>query len=104
MGSIKILKKYEDNKDQEREKDMKEMVKADPHTQPYIEDIHYVDFDDGSLSFMWDKREGKPKYDKMSEVLWLGPYIIKKKFEKGAYYLYTMDGRKIPLSVDGSIL
>jgi hypothetical protein len=53
---------------------------------------------------MWDKRKGKPKYDKMSEVSWLGPYIVKKKSDMGTYYLYTMDGRRIPLLVDGSIL
>jgi hypothetical protein len=53
---------------------------------------------------MWDKRKGKPKYDKMSEVLWLGPYIVKKKSEKGTYYLSAMDGRKMPLLVYGYIL
>jgi hypothetical protein len=51
-----------------------------------------------------DKRKGKPKYDKKSEVLWLGPYIINKNSKKGTYYLSTMDGRKMPLPVDGSIL
>jgi hypothetical protein len=50
------------------------------------------------------KRKGKPKYDKKSEILWLGPYIVKKKSEKGTYYLSSMDGRKMPLPVDGSIL
>jgi hypothetical protein len=79
------------------------MVKVQPTIQHYIEDIPYVDFDEGSLALMWDKRKGNPKYDKMNEVLWLGPYII-KKFEKGTYYLSTMDGRRIPLSVDGSLI
>jgi hypothetical protein len=53
---------------------------------------------------MWDKKKGKPKYDKGKKVLWLGPYIVKNKFKKGTYYLYAMDGRRMPLSIDGSLL
>jgi hypothetical protein len=41
---------------------------------------------------------------KKNDVLWLGPYIVKKKSEKGSYYLSAMDGRKMPLPVDGSLL
>jgi hypothetical protein len=80
------------------------MVKPDPPAQPYIEDMPYVEFDEGSFTLMWDKRKGNPKYDKMSEFLWLGTYIVKMKLEKGTYNLSTMDGRKMPLPVDGSIL
>ena len=80
------------------------MVKVDPPMKPYIKDIPYDQFDEGILALMWDKRKGKPKYDKMSEVLWLGPYIVKKKSKKGTYYLSSMDGRNMPLPVDGSIL
>jgi hypothetical protein len=53
---------------------------------------------------MWDERKGKPKYNKKSEVLWLGPYIFKKKSKGGTYYLSSMDGRKMPIPVAGSIL
>jgi hypothetical protein len=53
---------------------------------------------------MWDKKRGEPKYDQRNDVLWLGPYIAKKKFEKGKYYLSAMDGRKMPLLDDGSLL
>jgi hypothetical protein len=53
---------------------------------------------------MWDKKKGKPKYDQINDVLWLGPYIFKKKSEKGKYYLFAMDGRKMPLLVDGYLL
>jgi hypothetical protein len=77
--SIKILKKYEDKKDKEREEIIKDMVKVGPPTQPYIEDIPYVEFDEGSLALMWDKRKGECKYDKMNEFLWLSPYIVNKK-------------------------
>jgi hypothetical protein len=80
------------------------MVKGGPPTQPYIENLPYVKFNEGNLALMLDKRKGKPKYDKESEVLWLGHYIVKNKSEKDTYYLSTMDGRKMPLPVDGSIL
>jgi hypothetical protein len=80
------------------------MVKVGPPTMPYIEDIPYIEFDERNLALMWYNRKGKPKYDKMSEVLCLGPYIIKKKSEKGNYYLSSMDRRNIPLLDDGSIL
>jgi hypothetical protein len=63
-----------------------------------------VDFNEGNLTLMWDKKRGEPKYDERNEVLWLGPYIVKKKFEKVKYYLFSMDGRRIPLPVDGSLL
>jgi hypothetical protein len=42
------------------------MVKEKPPSHPCIEDIPYVDFDEGSLAPMWDKRKGKPKYNKKS--------------------------------------
>jgi hypothetical protein len=95
--SIKILKKDEGKKDQEQEQAIKNIVKEDPPTQPYIEDVPHFEFGEGSLALMWDKRKGKPKYDKKSEIIWLGPYIVKKKSKKGTYYLSSMDGRKIPL-------
>jgi hypothetical protein len=72
--------------------------------QPYIEDIPYVEFDEGSLALMWDKRKGEPDYSKKCEVLWLGPYMVKKKSGENSYYLATMNGRKMPLSIDGSLL
>jgi hypothetical protein len=63
-GSIEILKK-----DEEREKAIKDMVKEKPPSQPYIEDIPYVNFTKGKLALMWDKRKENPKYDNKSEVL-----------------------------------
>jgi hypothetical protein len=75
-----------------------------PPKKPYNEDLPYVDFDEGSLALMWDKKRGEPKYDERNEMLWLGPYIIKKKSEKGKYYLSAMDGRTMSLPVDGSLL
>jgi hypothetical protein len=63
-----------------------------------------MDFDEGRLTLMWDKKRGKPKYDEWNKVLWLGPYIVKKKFEKEKYYLSSMDGRRMPLPIDGPLL
>jgi hypothetical protein len=53
---------------------------------------------------MWDKKKGKPKYDQKDRNSWLGPYIITKKSEKEKYYLKSLDRRKMPLPVDGSLL
>jgi len=78
------------------------MVKEE--SQPYIEYKPYVEFDKIILVLMWDKRKGKAKYEKMSRVIWLSPYIFKKKSNKETYYLSSMDGRKMPFPVDGSIL
>jgi hypothetical protein len=53
---------------------------------------------------MWDKRKGKPKYDQKDDISRLGPYIIKKNYEKEKYYLTALDRRKISLPIDGSLL
>ena len=53
---------------------------------------------------MWDKKRGEPKHDQRNDVLWLGPYIIKKKSKEGKYYVSTMNERKMPLPVDESLL
>jgi hypothetical protein len=80
------------------------MVKEKPPSQPCIENIPYINFNEGIIALMWDKKKGKTKYDKGNEVLWLGPYIAKKKSEKGTYYLSTMHGRRMSFPVDGSLL
>jgi hypothetical protein len=98
------LKKEEDKGDKERQKAIKDAVNTEPPSYPYIENIPYINYSEGSLAFMWDKRKGKPKYDQKNNNSWLGPYIIKKKSEKEKYYLSALDGRKMPLPVDGSLL
>jgi hypothetical protein len=96
--------KKEDNKNKEREEAIKNVVNTGPPSYPYIENIPYINYSEGSLAFMWDKKKGKPKYDQKDDSLRLGPYIIKKKSEKEKYYLTTSDGRKMPLLVDRSLL
>ena len=53
---------------------------------------------------MWDKKKGKPKYDQNNNFFWLRLYVIKKNSNKEKYYFPTMDGRNMPLPVDGSLI
>jgi len=80
-GSIHILKK-EDKENKECEKAIKDPINTKPPSYPYIEDIPYINYNEGSLAFTWDKRKGKPKYDQKDNNSWLGSYIVKKKYEK----------------------
>jgi hypothetical protein len=57
------LKKEEDKRDKERERDIKDTVNAKPPLYPYIENIPYINYNEGSLALMWDKKRGDPKYD-----------------------------------------
>jgi hypothetical protein len=79
------------------------MINIEPPSYPYIENIPYINSNEGSLALMWNKRKSKPKYDQRDDSSWLGPYIVKKS-DKEKYYLTTLDGRKMPLPVDGSLL
>jgi hypothetical protein len=55
-GSIHILKK----EDEKHEEIIKETVCTEP---PYVENTPCINFNEGSLALMWDKRKGKPRYD-----------------------------------------
>jgi hypothetical protein len=101
---VKILKKEGDKGDKECENSIKDVINTNPTSYPYIENIPHINYNEGSLTFMWDKRKGKPKYDQKNNNSWIVPYIIKKKSEKEKYYLLAMDGRNNPLLVDGSLL
>jgi hypothetical protein len=98
--SIQILKK----EDKEHEEAIKREFNAKPPSYPYIDNIPYINYSEGSIAFMWDKKKGKPKYEKKDDNSWFGPYIVKNKSDKENYYLTTLDGRKMPLPVDGSLL
>jgi hypothetical protein len=99
-GSIQILKK----EDEEREETIKRVVNIEPPSYPYIEHIPYINFSQRNLSLMWDKRNIKPMYDQRDDNSWLGPYIVKKMFDKQKYYMPSLDGRNIPLPIDGCLL
>jgi len=80
------------------------MAKEELPSKPYIENIPYINFNEGRLALLWDKKKGETKYDQINDVLWLDPYVVKNKSEKGKYYLSAMDGRKMPLPFDGYLL
>ena len=97
LGSIHIIQK-EDEKS-------KEIVKKIVHKEPpYHENTPCSDFNEGTLVLMWDKIKGKPRYEYKYNNSWLGPYIIKMNSDKEKYYLTTLDKRKMPLPIDGSLL
>jgi hypothetical protein len=80
------------------------MVKEKPPSQPYSEKKCYIKFNEVIIGLMWDKKRGEPKYDMRNGVLWIGSYIVKKNYEKRKYYLFSMDGRKMSLPIDGFLL
>jgi hypothetical protein len=96
-GSIQIL-------EQEDEKH-EEIIKDTVHTEPPCDkNTPCIDFNEGSLVLMWDKRKGEPKNEHTGNNSWLIPYIIMDKYDKKRYYLTALDERKMPLPVDGSLL
>jgi hypothetical protein len=96
-GSIQIFKK-EDEKHEE-------IIQDTIHTKPiHDKNTPCIDLNEGSLVLMWDKIRGKPRYEQKYNNSWLGPYIIKTKLNKERYYLIALDGRKMPLPIDGSLL
>jgi hypothetical protein len=63
LGSIQIVKK----EDKEREEAIKRAVNAEPPSHPYVENVPYINYGEGSIALMWDKRKGKPKYDQKDD-------------------------------------
>jgi hypothetical protein len=55
--------KKEENKDKEHEECIRRAVNIGPPSYIYIENIPYINYNEGSAMLMWDKRKGKPKYD-----------------------------------------
>ena len=48
-------------------------------------------FSEGDLVFLYDKEADKLGVGKF-EPMWMGPYIVKRVLEKGAYELVDYDG------------
>jgi hypothetical protein len=48
--------------DKEHEEAIKREVNAKPPSYPYIEHIPYINYNEGIIVFMWDKKKGKTKY------------------------------------------
>jgi hypothetical protein len=49
--------------DEEHEETIKRVVNIEPPSYFYIKSIPCIDFSEGIIVLMWDKRKGKPKYD-----------------------------------------
>jgi hypothetical protein len=62
------------------------------------------DFKKGDQVLMWDKRREKPGMHQKFDSLWLGPYKIEEISGPDSFYLSTTEGRRMPLSVNGSLL
>jgi aromatic ring-cleaving dioxygenase len=58
------------------------MVRIEPPSYPYIEITPCINLNEGSLALMWDKKKGNSMYDQRNDNSWLGPYIVKKKYDK----------------------
>jgi hypothetical protein len=97
LGSIHVMHE----EDEKHEEIVKKTVHIEP---PHIENTPCIDFDEVTLALMWNKRKENPRYNQKDNNSWLGPYIIKNKSDKERYYLATLDERKMPLLVDGSLL
>jgi hypothetical protein len=80
--------------DEKHEEIIKDTVQTEP---PHDKNTPFIDFNEGSHVLIWDKRKGKPRYDRKDNKSWLGPYIIKKKSDKERYCLTAFDGKKMPL-------
>jgi hypothetical protein len=90
---------------QREDEKSKKIIKDTIHTKPpYDENTPCTDFNEGTLVLKWDKKKGKPRYEQKENNSWLGPYIIRKKSDKEKYYLTALDGRKMSLSIDGSLI
>jgi hypothetical protein len=53
---------------------------------------------------MWDKRREKPGMHQKFDSLWLGPYKIEEISSPYSFYLSIIEGRRMRLPVNGSLL
>jgi len=51
-----------------------------------------------------DKRKGRPNVNKEFDDLWKGPYKVRKKYVNDSYYLYMLEGRRLPVPISVSLL
>jgi hypothetical protein len=67
-------------------------------------DLKGGDYKQGDLVLEWDTRKGQPDTRKEFGKFWLGPYKIEEKSVNDSYYLSTLQGRRCPLPISGSLL
>jgi hypothetical protein len=62
------------------------------------------DFNKWDLVLLWDKRREKLGMHQKFDSLWLGPYKIEEIDRPDYFYLSMIEGRRIPLLMNGSLL
>jgi hypothetical protein len=62
------------------------------------------EFKEGDQVLLWDKRREKLGIHKMFDSIWIGPYKIEEVSGPDSFYLSTIEGRRMPLPVNGSLL
>jgi hypothetical protein len=63
QGPSRYLLKKEDKERKEREDAIRSAVNTGPPSYPYIENIPYINYNEGSLEFIQNKKKGKTKCD-----------------------------------------
>jgi hypothetical protein len=67
-GSTQILKKEKGKNE--------EIMKDTVHTKPpHDKSTPCINFNEGSVALMWDKRKGNPRYEHKDNNSWLGHFI-----------------------------
>ena len=61
-------------------------------------------FKEGGQVLLWDKRREKLGMHQKFDRLWLGPYRIEEVSEPNSFYLSMIEGTRISLLVNGSLL
>ena len=60
-------------------------------------------FSEGELVLLWDQ-DKEPLGARKFRSMWLGPYVVSKVLNKGAYELIDFDGNKLPEPRNGLYL
>jgi hypothetical protein len=103
VGEVKILQNDEQTQQTNKQQIIKSIQEVAPPPELYIEDDPHIEYGEGNLVLLWDKKRGEPNYDPKDEILWVGPFIVKNK-ENNLYNVFTMTGRKVPVGYEASRL
>jgi hypothetical protein len=103
VDEVKILQNDEQTQHTNKQQIIKIIQEVSPPPDLYIEDYPHIEYGEGSLVLLWDKKRGQPIYDPKDEILWVGPFIVKNK-ENNIYNVSTIMGRKVPIGYEASRL
>jgi len=111
VGSVKLLKRGDN--DVLIKPSQQEVLTAESHPPPSRQYTRVIqettnfeakEYQEGDTVWMWDTKEGEPNNVKGNAQFCLGPFKIRMKSVKDAYYLSTLEGIKRPLPVSGLLL